>query len=48
MGGLFDSINRYMTEVRRLPLPQSQTEAVCRGFRELEESLLSPYPFDRF
>lgn len=34
--------NRYMTEVRRLPLPQNQTEAVYRGFRELEESLLSP------
>ncbi|PIA46100.1 hypothetical protein AQUCO_01600399v1 [Aquilegia coerulea] len=31
--------NRYMTEVRRLALPQSQTEAVYRGFRELEESL---------
>nr|GMD16734.1 nuclear pore complex protein NUP155 [Ipomoea batatas] len=40
--------NRYMTEVRRLSLPQSQTEAVYRGFRELEESLLSPAPFDRF
>lgn len=38
---------RYMTEVRRLPLPQNQTEAVYRGFRELEESLLSPYPFER-
>ncbi|XAR72194.1 hypothetical protein NMG60_11018751 [Bertholletia excelsa] len=37
--------NRYMTEVRRLPLPQSQTEAVYRGFRELEESLLSPLSF---
>ncbi|KAL0372754.1 UNVERIFIED_CONTAM: Nuclear pore complex protein [Sesamum calycinum] len=36
--------NRYMTEVRRLPLPQNQTEAVYRGFRELEESLLSPFP----
>ncbi|OIT40388.1 PREDICTED: nuclear pore complex protein NUP155 [Nicotiana attenuata] len=40
--------NRYMTEVRRLPLPQNQTEAVYRGFRELEESLLSPFPFERF
>ncbi|KAL7149542.1 hypothetical protein ABFS83_05G048200 [Erythranthe nasuta] len=39
--------NRYMTEVRRLPLTQSQTEAVYRGFRELEESLLSPFPFER-
>lgn len=37
--------NRYMTEVRRLPLPQSQTETVYRGFRELEESLISPYSF---
>lgn len=40
--------NRYMTEVRRLPLPQSQTEAISLGFRELEESLLSHYPFERF
>ncbi|KAM3705465.1 hypothetical protein ACB098_03G081800 [Castanea mollissima] len=40
--------NRYMTEVRRLALPQSQTEAVYRGFRELEESLISPFSFDRF
>ncbi|CAN4113008.1 unnamed protein product [Withania somnifera] len=40
--------NRYTTEVRRLPLPQNQTEAVYRGFRELEESLLSPFPFERF
>ncbi|KAL6543857.1 hypothetical protein OROGR_010354 [Orobanche gracilis] len=39
--------NRYMTEVRRLSLPQNQTEAVYRGFRELEESLLSPFPFER-
>ncbi|GAB2228632.1 hypothetical protein Droror1_Dr00022752 [Drosera rotundifolia] len=37
--------NRYMTELRRLPLPQSQTEAVYRGFRELEESLLSSFSF---
>ncbi|MBA0855136.1 hypothetical protein Goshw_009628 [Gossypium schwendimanii] len=40
--------NRYMTEVRRLPLPQSRTEAVYRGFRELEESLIAPFSFDRF
>ncbi|XP_044491618.1 nuclear pore complex protein NUP155-like [Mangifera indica] len=40
--------NRYMTEVRRLPLPQSQTEAVYRGFRELEESLISSLSFTRF
>ncbi|KAA8532507.1 hypothetical protein F0562_032677 [Nyssa sinensis] len=38
--------NRFMTEVRRLALPQSQTEAVYRGFRELEESLLSPFSLD--
>ncbi|XP_066397154.1 nuclear pore complex protein NUP155-like isoform X2 [Miscanthus floridulus] len=35
--------NRYMTEVKRLNLPQNQTENVYRGFRELEEKLLSPY-----
>ncbi|XP_073142273.1 nuclear pore complex protein NUP155 [Henckelia pumila] len=50
--GLHDKIssaaNRYMTEVRRLALPQNQTEAVYRGFKELEESLLSPFPLDRF
>ncbi|KAG8498716.1 hypothetical protein CXB51_005035 [Gossypium anomalum] len=55
--------NRYMTEVRRLPLPQSRTETaevrrlplpqsrtetVYRGFRELEESLIAPFSFDRF
>ncbi|KAJ4843720.1 hypothetical protein Tsubulata_012870 [Turnera subulata] len=49
--GICDKItstaNRYMTEVRRLPLPQSRTEAVYRGFRELEESLISPFSFDR-
>ncbi|XP_050231791.1 nuclear pore complex protein NUP155 isoform X2 [Mercurialis annua] len=39
--------NRYMTEVRRLPLPQTKTEAVYRGFRELEESLISSFSFDR-
>ncbi|KAK6921602.1 Nucleoporin, Nup133/Nup155-like, C-terminal [Dillenia turbinata] len=39
--------NRYMTEVRRLPLPQSQTEAVFQGFRELEESILNPFSFER-
>uniref|UniRef100_A0A2P2K7E5 Uncharacterized protein MANES_17G083900 n=1 Tax=Rhizophora mucronata TaxID=61149 RepID=A0A2P2K7E5_RHIMU len=50
--GICDKIssaaNRYMTEVRRLPLPQSKTEAVYRGFRELEESLISSFSFDRF
>ncbi|XP_043693925.1 nuclear pore complex protein NUP155-like isoform X2 [Telopea speciosissima] len=40
--------NRYLTEVRCLALPQSQTEAVYQGFRELEESLLSPFSFERF
>ncbi|CAI0383391.1 unnamed protein product [Linum tenue] len=40
--------NRYMTEVRRLPLPQSKTESVYRGFRELETSLISPFSFDRY
>ncbi|KAI3733777.1 hypothetical protein L6452_13233 [Arctium lappa] len=40
--------NRYVTEVRRLALPQSQTETVYRGFKELEESLLTSFSFDRF
>ncbi|KAL8258280.1 hypothetical protein R6Q59_030321 [Mikania micrantha] len=40
--------NRYMTEVRRLSLPQSQTEMVYRGFKELEESLLTSLSFERF
>ncbi|CAN1151512.1 Nuclear pore complex protein NUP155 [Linum perenne] len=40
--------NRYMTEVRRLPLPQSKTDGVYRGFRELENSLISPFSFDRY
>ncbi|KAK1559260.1 hypothetical protein Q3G72_012526 [Acer saccharum] len=40
--------NRYMTEVRRLTLPQNRTEAVYRGFRELEESLINSFSFDRF
>lgn len=40
--------NRYMTEVRRLALPQHYTEPVFQGFRELEESLLNPFSFDRF
>ncbi|KAJ0717945.1 putative nucleoporin, nucleoporin, nucleoporin, subdomain 1 [Helianthus annuus] len=38
--------NRYMTEVRRLALPQSQTDAVYRGFKELEESLLTSLSFE--
>ncbi|KHN21609.1 Nuclear pore complex protein Nup155 [Glycine soja] len=40
--------NRYMTELRRLALPQNQTEHVYRGFRELEESFISQHSFDRF
>ncbi|KAI3816620.1 hypothetical protein L1987_16323 [Smallanthus sonchifolius] len=40
--------NRYMTEVRRLALPQSQTEAVYRGFKELEASLLTSFSYKRF
>ncbi|PSR91038.1 Nuclear pore complex protein [Actinidia chinensis var. chinensis] len=40
--------NRYMTEVQRLVLPQSQKEAAYRGFRDLEESLLSPFSFEHF
>ncbi|KAJ8770027.1 hypothetical protein K2173_009765 [Erythroxylum novogranatense] len=50
--GICDKIssaaNRFMTEVRRLPLPQNKTEAVYRGFRELEESLISPFSFNRY
>lgn len=42
-----NAANRYMTEVRRLALPQSQTEPVYQGFRELEESLMRPFSFDR-
>ncbi|KAL7181218.1 hypothetical protein ACSBR1_040152 [Camellia fascicularis] len=45
---IMSAVNRYMTEVQRLALPQNQTEAVYRGFRELEESLLSPLSFERF
>ncbi|CAI9296952.1 unnamed protein product [Lactuca saligna] len=40
--------NRYVTEVRRLNLPQSQIETVYRGFKELEESLLASFSFERF
>jgi len=36
-------MSRYMTEVRRLPLPRSRTEAIYQGFRGLEESLISPF-----
>ncbi|XP_010932548.2 nuclear pore complex protein NUP155 isoform X1 [Elaeis guineensis] len=40
--------NRYMTEVRRLALPQSQTAAVYQGFRELEEQLLCSTSFEPY
>nr|XP_043628932.1 nuclear pore complex protein NUP155 isoform X2 [Erigeron canadensis] len=40
--------NRYMTEVRRLALPQGQIEVVYRGFKELEESFLTSFSFERF
>ncbi|XVE85482.1 hypothetical protein DITRI_Ditri17bG0094000 [Diplodiscus trichospermus] len=40
--------NRYMTEVRRLALPQTRTETVYRGFRELEESLITSFSSDGF
>ncbi|KAI3696314.1 hypothetical protein L1987_79326 [Smallanthus sonchifolius] len=40
--------NRYMTEVRRLALLQSQTEAVYRGFKDLEASLLTSFTYERF
>ncbi|PKA52217.1 hypothetical protein AXF42_Ash010113 [Apostasia shenzhenica] len=50
--GLKDKIasatNRYMTEVRRLALPPSQTEPVYGGFRELEEMLIAPSSFQPF
>ncbi|CAN6478214.1 unnamed protein product [Victoria cruziana] len=40
---IVSAANRYMTEVRRLALPSSTTDEVYRGFRELEEKLLSPF-----
>lgn len=50
--GLRDKIasaaNRYMTEVQRLSLPQNQTDPVFRSFKELEEKLMSPSPFQAF
>lgn len=39
------SANRYMTEVRRLPLPPSQVEIVYQGFKELEDMLMGASPF---
>ncbi|XP_058181474.1 nuclear pore complex protein NUP155 isoform X1 [Rhododendron vialii] len=45
---IISAANRYMTEVRRLALPQNHTEAVYRGFRELEESLLTPFSLNQF
>ncbi|KAI0494950.1 hypothetical protein KFK09_025096 [Dendrobium nobile] len=40
--------NRYMTEVRRLALPQSQIEPIYQGFKELEEKLLTPSSFQPY
>ncbi|CAH8252845.1 unnamed protein product [Arabidopsis lyrata] len=40
----FGSI-RYMTEVRRLARPPNKTENVYAGFKELDESLSSPFSF---
>ncbi|XP_020576719.1 nuclear pore complex protein NUP155 isoform X2 [Phalaenopsis equestris] len=40
--------NRYMTEVRRLALPQSQIEPIYQGFKDLEEKLLSPSSFQQY
>ncbi|KAK1262980.1 hypothetical protein QJS04_geneDACA012013 [Acorus gramineus] len=39
------AVNRYMTEVHRLSLPQSQTDDVYQGFKELEEKLLASSSF---
>ncbi|KAK9925018.1 hypothetical protein M0R45_033359 [Rubus argutus] len=35
---ILDAANRYMSEVRRLDLPQRQTEDVYRGFQEITET----------
>lgn len=40
--------NRYITEVRRLALPQSQIEPIYQGFKELEEKLLTPSSFQPY
>jgi nuclear pore complex protein Nup155 len=40
-----NAANRYMTEVRRLALPPNKTDGVYAGFKELDESLLSPFSF---
>ncbi|XP_024539269.1 nuclear pore complex protein NUP155-like [Selaginella moellendorffii] len=37
---LCSTVNRYMTEVKRLPLSPAAVEPVSRGFKELEEMLL--------
>lgn len=42
---ILSAANRYMTEVRRLPLPPVHTEPVYRGFKELEEMLLGSSTF---
>lgn len=48
--GIHDKIasltERYVTEMRCLTLPQSQTQAVYLGFEELEESLTNPYALE--
>ncbi|KAF3572134.1 hypothetical protein F2Q69_00063350 [Brassica cretica] len=36
---------KYMTEVRRLTLPPTKTESVYAGFKELDESLITPFSF---
>lgn len=41
----FGILNRYMTEVRRLTLPPTKTESVYAGFKELDESLITPFSF---
>ncbi|XP_009117869.1 nuclear pore complex protein NUP155 [Brassica rapa] len=40
-----NAANRYMTEVRRLTLPPTKTESVYAGFKELDESLITPFSF---
>ncbi|XP_010462709.1 PREDICTED: nuclear pore complex protein NUP155 [Camelina sativa] len=40
-----NAANRYMTEVRRLALPPNRTELVYARFKDLDESLLTPFSF---
>uniref|UniRef100_M4EDD8 Nucleoporin Nup133/Nup155-like N-terminal domain-containing protein n=1 Tax=Brassica campestris TaxID=3711 RepID=M4EDD8_BRACM len=42
---VFWDLGRYMTEVRRLTLPPTKTESVYAGFKELDESLITPFSF---